>query len=73
MLRLAVQLQNAIAGLKDSLMDRAHDERGQTAAEYLGIIVVVAAIIIAIVGQATGISQKVVTGIGNAIDKIANN
>jgi len=72
MLRLAVQLQNAIAGLKDSLMDRARDERGQTAAEYLGIIVVVAAIIIAIVGQATGISQKVVTGIGNAIDKIAN-
>ena len=73
MLRLAVQLQNAIAGLKDSLMDRARDERGQTAAEYLGIIVVVAAIIIAIVGQATGISQKVVTGIGKAIDKIANN
>ena len=72
MLRLAVQLQNAIAGLKDSLMDRARDERGQTAAEYLGIIVVVAAIIIAIVGQATGISQKVVTGIGKAIDKIAN-
>jgi Flp pilus assembly pilin Flp len=73
MLRLAVQLQNAIAGLKDSLMDRARDERGQTAAEYLGIIVVVAAIIIAIVGQATGISQKVVSGIGRAIDKIANN
>jgi Flp pilus assembly pilin Flp len=73
MLRLAVQLQNAIAGLKDSLIDRARDERGQTAAEYLGIIVVVAAIIIAIVGQATGISQKVVSGIGKAIDKIANN
>jgi Flp pilus assembly pilin Flp len=73
MLRLAVQLQNAIAGLKDSLMDRARDERGQTSAEYLGIIVVVAAIIIAIVGQATGISAKVVSGIGRAIDKIANN
>jgi Flp pilus assembly pilin Flp len=73
MLRLTVQLQNAIAGLKDSLMDRARDERGQTSAEYLGIIVVVAAIIIAIVGQATGISQKVVAGIGKAIDKIANN
>ena len=73
MLRLAVQLQNAIAGLKDSLMDRARDERGQTSAEYLGIIVVVAAIIIAIVGQATGISQKVVSGLGKAIDKIANN
>jgi Flp pilus assembly pilin Flp len=54
-------------------MDRARDERGQTSAEYLGIIVVVAAIIIAIVGQATGISQKVVSGIGKAIDKIANN
>jgi Flp pilus assembly pilin Flp len=54
-------------------MDRARDERGQTSAEYLGIIVVVAAIIIAIVGQATGISQKVVAGIGKAIDKIANN
>jgi Flp pilus assembly pilin Flp len=73
MLRLAVQLQNAIAGLKDSLMDRARDERGQTSAEYLGIIVVVAAIIIAIVGQATGISAKVVSGIGKAIDKIADN
>jgi Flp pilus assembly pilin Flp len=73
MLRLAVQLQNAIAGLKDSLMDRARDERGQTSAEYLGIIVVVAAIIIAIVGQANGISAKVVSGIGKAIDEIANN
>jgi Flp pilus assembly pilin Flp len=71
MLRLAVQLQTLAAGLRDSLMDRARDERGQTSAEYLGIVVVVAAIIIAIVGQATGISGKVVKGIGDAIDKIA--
>jgi Flp pilus assembly pilin Flp len=71
MLRLAVQLHNFAHGLKDSLLERAKDQRGQTSAEYLGIIVVVAAIIIAIVGQATGISGKVVKGIGDAIDRIA--
>jgi hypothetical protein len=72
MLRLAVQLQNFVAGLKDSLMDRARNERGQVSVEYLGVIVVVAAIILAVLGQASGISAKIVQGINNAIDKIAN-
>ncbi|MFB9478653.1 Flp family type IVb pilin [Streptomyces filamentosus] len=37
-------------------MDRPRDDRGQTAVEYLGIIVVVVAIVIAITGTDIGTS-----------------
>ena len=53
----------------DTLMERAREERGQTAAEYMGILFIVALIIGAL------ITAKVPSKIGNAagtlIDEIA--
>ena len=60
-LELTVRAQNFVARLRD--------ERGQTAAEYLGIVVVVAAIIAAIVGA--GLDDKIANALGKAIDGIA--
>jgi pilus assembly protein Flp/PilA len=37
-----------------SLADRSREERGQTAAEYMGVLLVVSAIIAAVVGMGLG-------------------
>ena len=50
-------------------MARFRSERGQTSPEYLGVIVLVAAIIVALVGA--GIPQKVASGIDAAVCKVA--
>jgi hypothetical protein len=50
-------------------LKQRRDDRGQTAAEYMGIIVVVAAIIAAII--AAGIPALIVNGITAAIGEIA--
>lgn len=47
---------------------RRADDRGQTAVEYLGIIVVVVAIIVAITG--TDIGQSIKTAISNKIAEL---
>jgi len=47
---------------------RAAEQRGQTAAEYLGIVVVVAAIIAAIVGA--GLDDKIAGALEKAVDSI---
>ena len=60
-LELTVKAQNFLA--------RMREERGQTAAEYLGIVVVVAAIIAAIVGA--GLDDKIAKALSSAVDKIA--
>ncbi|HET8615214.1 MAG TPA: hypothetical protein VFL94_06785 [Actinomycetales bacterium] len=51
------------------LTDRVRDDRGQTAAEYLGIIVIVAAIIAAI--SQTNLGQQIGSAIGSKITEIA--
>ena len=72
MLAPFVFVQTLIALTVDRLQARVdRNERGQTAAEYLGIIVVVAAIVAAIVGS--GIGAKILGAINNQIDKIAGN
>ena len=55
-----------------SLAERAREQRGQTAAEYMGILFIVAAIIVAIVGahlEKTIADRlgKIVTAIGNGV------
>ncbi len=60
-LELTVKAQNLLARLRE--------QRGQTAAEYLGIVVVVAAIIAAIVGA--GLDDKIAKALSSAIDSIA--
>ncbi|GGZ94423.1 Flp family type IVb pilin [Streptomyces echinoruber] len=58
-------VNTAIAHLKARA---ARDDRGQTAVEYLGIIAVVVAIVLAITG--TDIGQSIYDAIVNQIDKV---
>jgi Flp pilus assembly pilin Flp len=69
MLRLTVQAQTFFSGLMDSLAERMRREDGAAAIEYVGLVVIVAAIIVAILGKATDIGNKLATGISNQIDK----
>ncbi|MFC8230541.1 MULTISPECIES: hypothetical protein [unclassified Streptomyces] len=70
-LKTAVQTQLAVRGWKNTVVTRmAGRERsqGQTAFEYLGIILVVIAIIGGIVGL--GIGTSITTRIGKLVDQI---
>jgi Flp pilus assembly pilin Flp len=60
-------LQNAFYGARE----RLRDESGQTAAEYMGVIVLIAAILAAI--ASTGIGAKLTDLIEEAIDKVFQN
>jgi pilus assembly protein Flp/PilA len=61
---LAVHIESALvcAG------KRLREERGQTAAEYMGVIVVIAAILAAVVGS--GIGEKITGLIEDAVQKV---
>lgn len=70
LLKAAVETRIRVNGWKRTAAAalRARSDRGQTAFEYLGIILVVVVIIGAIVG--TGIGEDITTKISEQIDKI---
>ena len=57
-------------GMLDALARRAREQRGQTAAEYMGILLVVAVIIGAV--ATSGIGGKISDLIGTMIDSISS-
>ncbi len=57
-------------GILAALAERARDQRGQTAAEYMGILLVVAVIIGAI--ATSGIGGKISGLIGSMIDSVSS-
>jgi Flp pilus assembly pilin Flp len=57
-------------GVLHTLAARARDQRGQTAAEYMGILLIVAVIIGAI--ATSGVGGKISGLIGNMIDSISS-
>ncbi|MGW7138551.1 hypothetical protein [Streptomyces xanthophaeus] len=61
-------LQNTLARMRNRYGSKSAQDRGQTAFEYLGIILVVVVIIGAIVG--TGIGQDITTKIKDQISSI---
>ncbi|OEJ33499.1 hypothetical protein [Streptomyces subrutilus] len=61
-------LQNTLARMRKRYAGRGAGDRGQTAFEYLGIILVVVVIIGAMVG--TGIGQAITTKITAAVASI---
>jgi Flp pilus assembly pilin Flp len=61
---LTALLQNTLHGVRE----RLRDESGQTAAEYMGVIVLIAAILAAI--AASGIGSTLTEAIEGAIDKV---
>jgi hypothetical protein len=67
-LELAVRTQLAVTDLVERARERLVREEGQAAAEYLGIILVVAAIIGAIF--ATGLGNSIFTKLKSTIDSI---
>lgn len=70
MSELTIRSYLALSALTGRVVAAARREGGQTAAEYLGIIVLVAAIIVAIF--ALGIPSKIAGALGKAIDSIVN-
>jgi Flp pilus assembly pilin Flp len=68
-LELAVRTQNAVEDLSDRVANRLQEQRGQTAAEYLGVLVVIAVIIGVL--ATTDIGDKLKTLITGMIDKIS--
>jgi Flp pilus assembly pilin Flp len=66
------QCIDAYVGLESfvvGLVERARENRGQTAAEYMGVLLVVS-VIIAAVAQ-TKVGDQIVTKIGGLVDNIA--
>jgi Flp pilus assembly pilin Flp len=62
---------SALVGLmsvRDTMAERAKDARGQTAAEYMGVLLLVALIIVAVVG--THIDTKIADAVTGAVEKI---
>lgn len=57
-----------ITNTAHQLGERLREERGQTAAEYMGVIVVIAAILAAVVGS--GIGEKITGLIEDAVQKV---
>jgi hypothetical protein len=58
-----------LVGLGSTLVERAKDPRGQTAAEYMGVILLVAIIILAI--TKAGVATKIKDALVGAVDQIA--
>jgi Flp pilus assembly pilin Flp len=67
---LGIQARIALDNLRGALAERARDERGQTAAEYMGILLIVAVIIGAV--ATSGIGGKLSGLIGDMIDSISS-
>ncbi|PFG34683.1 hypothetical protein [Sanguibacter antarcticus] len=53
-----------------TLGNRFRGEAGQGSVEYVGIIIVVVAIIVAVVAQASGVGDAIATQLTNAVEKI---
>ena len=69
MVELITRTSQMLEQLVARVPERLRSEKAQTAAEYLGIIVVAALIITAIIG--TNIDQTIADGIKSQVDKIA--
>lgn len=73
MIRLAVHTQTVaitVAERLSEMQEGAKEERGQAAAEYLGIILLVSVIIAVLV--ASDIGTQIKDGISNLVDNIGN-
>ncbi|MFH9978408.1 Flp family type IVb pilin [Streptomyces sp. NPDC017179] len=73
MLKTAASTKVRVNGWKNTTVEslrRRADDRGQTAVEYLGIIAVVVAIVLAITG--TSIGDTILNKINSLIDQVGN-
>lgn len=68
-LELAVRTQNAATDIIERIQARMTEDRGQTAAEYMGLIFVVAVIVLALTKAKIG--EKLGTEIKAAVAKVS--
>lgn len=68
-LEMVVRTENFVRDLIETMGERAREERGQTAAEYLGVLVVVS-VIIAVVSK-TGVGDQIEKAISKVVTNIA--
>lgn len=68
-LSLAVRTQSYAHDLLERMQARLADEEGQTAAEYMGILMIIGIIIGALVQFKVG--QKIANGVGGALSDIS--
>jgi Flp pilus assembly pilin Flp len=59
-----------VAGRTREFMERSRDERGQTAAEYMGVLLLVSLIIAALFTSSIG--DWIKNGVGDLVNDIAN-
>ena len=65
----ALELHVRTTTALNALAERVREERGQTAAEYLGVLVVVSVIIAAVAG--TGVGDDIKGWIHDVVEKIS--
>ncbi len=68
-LAIAVRTQTFATDLIERMQARLSDEEGQTAAEYMGILMIIGLVIAALISLK--IDQKIKTGVGDALSKIS--
>jgi Flp pilus assembly pilin Flp len=66
----SIQTLFAVRRASAALARRAKDPTGQTAAEYMGVLLLVALIIVAVVG--TGVAGKISGAVSGAVDQITS-
>jgi Flp pilus assembly pilin Flp len=67
---LAIRTRVAMSNMSHAVAERMREQRGQTAAEYMGILLIVALIIGALVSL--DVDGKISTAVGDFIDNIKN-
>jgi Flp pilus assembly pilin Flp len=70
MLPLVTRLRVLAFSLTEAVKTRFRDERGQTSAEYVGLVVLITVLVVAFVAAAPGIGQTITNGITTLIQKI---
>jgi Flp pilus assembly pilin Flp len=72
MLPLVTRLQVLSRSLVEAVKARARDQRGQTSAEYVGLIVLITVLVVAFVAAAPNIGKAITDGITKLINNIIN-
>jgi Flp pilus assembly pilin Flp len=67
---LAIRTRVAMSNMSHAVAERMREQRGQTAAEYMGILLIVALIIGALVSL--DVDGKISTAVGDFIENIKN-
>jgi hypothetical protein len=66
------QMRAVLAAWTATLSRRVGDDDGQTAAEYIGVIALIAAIVIVLVANGGSIGDTIISGVTTMIEKVVS-